>query len=286
MIISDALDYLECPDCQGKLIAKGNLYMCKSCKKNIFVKGNFIDLLPSNPSKLKNVYSKKAYIYYKKQFKIAPDTKFKDVNIWGEYEKGTLGYKVFLRNEEKLMRKFHPRQKIAFCDLSAASGFYTFKYAKKYKFVFHCDINLEYLRFAMKKAQELKVRNIIFVRSDYFKLPFQNGKMDFAICTDSLEYYGRGYDLEIIKSVKQKLGKNGVFIFDLHNKKFYAPYKRIFEYTKTDLLYLQRYFPNLVFYGVGRVPTVFVKSDRLFQVLSKLTFLPAIRHIGVLNNEI
>lgn len=282
MRIAKIIKFLSCPECGNALNDKKSKVACNFCRRKYYCQDNFVDLLPAEPKHLQDVFSAKAYQYYKSQFSVNPKKKFKKFDVWGRYDKATRGYRVFLRAESESIKSHFPKKRTVLCDISAASGFYTLRFAKNFDFVFHCDINLEYLRYAQKKAKKRNVKNIFFIRADYFRLPFRNKAIDLAICIDSLEYYGRENDLQIIKGVYQKLAKKGVFAFDLHYRKFYAPDRNIFEYRQQDLVYLRSYFPDSVFIGLGRAPTNLMFTNAVFRFFSKFKFFPPTRYLGVL----
>lgn len=284
MRLKKILNILVCPDCEGKLVFNKKFTItCGDCERKFYSESNFVDLLPKKPKEIANPYSKGAVKYYLKQFRTDPKKIYRKFNVWGTYETSRRGYKVFLENELKVFEKFYPKQREIFCDISAASGFYTFNAAKKFDIVLHLDINMQYLRFAMKKALEKKVDNIVFIRSDYFSLPIKHKALDTLLCTDSLEYYGLENDIKIMERALNTLKTKGRFILDLHNRKFYYPDPKIFEYGKKELIILKKRFRNIQVIPFGRVPTLLHPSQFLFDISSKLSFMPPVRNILVIS---
>lgn len=282
MLIKQIVKLLKCPDCDGPLMLSEKLF-CKKCKRKFYFEGNFIDLLPKTSVKLKKVFSQKAFNYYQEQFLVDPKEKFRSLDVWGEYNTANKGYRAFLEAEKDLIQKHFPKKKDVFCDISAASGFYTLSFARNYKLILHCDLNIKYLRYSMNKAKKQNIRNVVFIRSDYFRPPFKKNSINMLLCTDSLEYYGPENDARVLAANYESLAKNGVMIFDIHSYKFYAPDKNIFEYTKADLKLLQKQFPRLELHSFGRLPTFLVRSPKAFKLSEFLKFMPPIRYLGVLS---
>lgn len=281
MITSDILYLLLCPDCSGGLIKVARKITCEKCKRIFYSDGNFIDLLPTKPLTILNPYSKKAVTYYHAQYKLPSDKNFKNFKVWGVYDNSTRDYKVFLNQERKIFEKYYSQKKKVFCDLSAASGYYTMRASHDFEIVLHLDINLEYLKYAQKKAKKKDLTNLFFIRADYFNLPIKNEVVDTMICTDSFEYYGLKNDIKIVKKAYKKISKGGRFIFDLHNKKFYYPDKYIFEYGRPEIEILKKELSGIEILSFGRVPTLFHPNNFLFNLFSILSFLPAIRYIAI-----
>jgi len=60
-------------------------------------------------------------------------------------------------------------------------------FIKLFDWVFHCDLSIESMLYTKKKADKQNINNIIFVRTDYTRPPF-NASLDLIFCGDSLIY--------------------------------------------------------------------------------------------------
>ncbi len=290
MKISNHIDNLICPDCSSQddehgLTYKNSQIFCSNCKRNFIFDNGIIDLLPSRPQKISNNVKRVFSDYYKKQFKISANASFRDASAWGEIKDLSKGYQLYLKVEQELIYKNYSIDRNIFCDLSGSQGYFSLNASKHFKTVFFCDINLEYLHYAKKLFKGNGITNVIFIRLDYLQLPFKSKTLDTVLSTDSLIYYGYESDKKVIQSAKSKLKSGGKFIFDLHSKKFYAPAKRIFEYSKMNIQELKQTFKNLNVLPLGRVPTILHPTKLLFDITSYLFFLPPVRYLCILGGE-
>lgn len=286
MKLHDVLQYLACPDCAKELKFVGGNVVCTGCNRRFYHKGNLIDLLPRKPLKLESVHSKKARrMYYLDQYRKAANEIYQNPVAWGRDEDYRKGHKIFIEEEERFFHKLYEGKKTVLCDLSASAGFYTIRASKVFKYILHCDINLEHLQYAQKKAGSSKISNMLFVRSDYFRLPLKDGVIDTFICTDSFQYYGRDHDLKVINRVYKKLSKGGKFIFDLHYKRFYGRSKYNFEYSKQDISFIKEKYKETRVYPMGRVPTFFHPSRWIFRLSTLFFWLPPLRYVCVIAKQ-
>src|SRR2546429_4996904 len=61
-------------------------------------------------------------------------------------------------------------------DVSAGVGDYTLSYARHFKWVLHCDLSIDALRYALARSRRMGLQNVFFLRVDYFALPFRDRK--------------------------------------------------------------------------------------------------------------
>jgi SAM-dependent methyltransferase len=71
------------------------------------------------------------------------------------------------------------------------------------------------LSYARRKARALGIRNILFIRADYFAPPFQ-GSLDRLLCLDTL-IRGEGHDFALLTAIANSLKPTGCAIVDFHN---------------------------------------------------------------------
>ncbi len=280
-----------CPDCSSSKkewdlkVKNDKEIFCPNCNRKFYMNDSFIDLLPTKPtrlgSKVMSIYKE----YYIAQFGVKPHKQFKDPVAWGEQRYIPKGDAIFLDEEGKLVRNNYSRGREVYCDISGSQGNLAFEASNHFRNVYLCDINLEYLQMAMGKAKKLNIKNIIFVRSDYFSVPFRKSSIDTCVSTDSFLYYGVDSDIRVIKSIFERLTDKGILLFDLHNRKFYSPASRIIEYTRREYELLKKIFKNIIFVPLGRVPTIFTKNHFLFKLTSCLSFMPPIRYFCILEKN-
>lgn len=289
-MVTDFINYFCCPDCHTtdrnvRLKQVNGQVVCSKCRRIFLTRDNYIDLLPIKPSTIPKKTHVKFSDYYYEQFKTDPKSVYNEPSAWGEFSKLPRGYQIFLKEEQKIISDNYPKGNNTFCDLSGSQGFFGFIASRYFKTVFFCDINLEYLQHAQRVANKNNIKNIVFIRSDYLNLPFINSTIDAVLSTDSLIYYGMKSDMKVIGSVYKKLKKGGRFIFDLHSKKIYAPAKRIYEYSWSDIKKITKKYKNMKVYMLGRVPTILHPYRTLFYFFSHFRFLPALRYVCILEKR-
>jgi SAM-dependent methyltransferase len=101
------------------------------------------------------------------------------------------------------------------CDISAGAGYYTFEYADDFRVVLHCDLSVDNLTYAWRKARCRGIRNIVFLRADYFALPFRQ-TLDRILCFDTL-IRGEAHDSALLSSIVRSLKPSGSAVIDFHN---------------------------------------------------------------------
>ncbi|HMP86050.1 MAG TPA: methyltransferase domain-containing protein [Lacibacter sp.] len=102
-----------------------------------------------------------------------------------------------------------------YCDFTGSSGYYTFEMSKHFDWVLHCDLSMDSLLYAQQKAAEQNIHNILFIRADYFRPPF-NHVLDLVYCGDTL-IYSPSHEHLLLAGMYQALKSGGVAVFDLHN---------------------------------------------------------------------
>ena len=101
------------------------------------------------------------------------------------------------------------------CDIAAGAGNYTLAYAAHFKTVLHCDLSVENLNYAARKARRLGIQNMFFLRTDYFSSPFHKS-LDRVICFDTL-IRGEQHETAVLGSIARGLKNEGRAVVDFHN---------------------------------------------------------------------
>ena len=129
-----------------------------------------------------------------------------------------------------------------FCDLSAGAGYYTLEYSRHFQHVLHCDLSIESINYAHSQSKKYSIENIIFLRLDYFNLPFFSNIRNI-LCFDTL-IRGEEHERLLLRSIKRALAPGGRALVDFHNW-WHNPLRRIGL--------LQKNFPSRGSYGRRRV---------------------------------
>jgi SAM-dependent methyltransferase len=101
------------------------------------------------------------------------------------------------------------------CDISAGAGYYTLACADLFRLTLHCDLSVGNLSYTRRKAASLGIRNIFFVRMDYFIPPFCNS-LDCLLCMDTL-IHGEAHEFRLLATITNSLNADGFAILDFHN---------------------------------------------------------------------
>jgi SAM-dependent methyltransferase/uncharacterized protein YbaR (Trm112 family) len=215
LLIEEAI---SCPDCKAKISYQDPNFICTECRREFPFKDGILEMLPSAP--IQYAFDKRS-AHHESVYKTLFHTKREDANLersWGNPEavpakwlSTKLGHVSFIK---KLIEENTTARNI-FCDFSGGSGYYTFEFYKLFKWVFHCDLSIESMLYTRKKAEEKNIDNIIFIRTDYTRPPF-NGTLDVIFCGDSL-IYSPFHEGLVLNGINQSLNEGGYAIFDFHN---------------------------------------------------------------------
>jgi SAM-dependent methyltransferase len=139
-----------------------------------------------------------------------------------------------------------PRSSVL-CDISGGAGYYTLKYARHFRMVLHCDLSMASLSYVHRKATELGLTNIYFLRIDYFNPPFL-ASLPGLICIDTL-IRGPAHERLVLRQLTRSLIASGQAVVDFHNW-WHNPVRKIGllpdhfhhnrSYTKTEVAHLLR----------------------------------------------
>jgi SAM-dependent methyltransferase len=101
------------------------------------------------------------------------------------------------------------------CDISAGCGQYTFALARHFKWVLHCDLSVDSLSYAARKSAQMGISNILFLRVDYFRMPFAHS-LDRILCFDTL-IRGKVHEEALLRQIRRALRPGGKATVDFHN---------------------------------------------------------------------
>lgn len=242
MLIDKYLEVLKCPNTHEDLSIEWRSLVnkWKSFKYKIY-DGNFVELLSDMPY---NVNIKSSRIkdnsFYINQINQWINLSIDVSDAWGKIENLPLWHRFFIKKEMELIyeQTKNKRKHIAI-DISAWVWTYTFELAKQYDLVIHFDLRDKSLVYAYNKSKELWIDNILFVRWDWFNLPFQKNIADLIISIDSFIYYGIKDDIKVIDDMYSLLNDKWIIFADFHHSKPFFHNKKIHEYTNKEIVYLK-----------------------------------------------
>lgn len=214
--LQELLPILTCPDDHGALRESGDGLECAGCGRRFPVLApNLVELLPRVEALRDDgsAYSADYLAERSREFVFRADAE-----AWGAPEG---------RPEPWVERKYRQVEAVrellldgepsegVMCDFSAGAGYYTFAYARDWRYVLHCDLSVDGLAYAHRKAERLGLRNILFVRMDYLRPPFR-GTLDRVVCLDSL-IRGEAHEKRLLGTIRRALRPGGAAVVDFHN---------------------------------------------------------------------
>lgn len=279
MQISDLVHVLKCPDSDEPLVIEdGKLVSAKSRIEHRIVESNFIELTPSKPAPLSDTCSWiNATNFYVEQLGKTIDLSIEEKSAWGIYEQFPKGYQNFISIEQQKIEYVtrNTNRKILL-DLSGGCGTYTFHFARFFEHIIHFDLYDQSLNYAWHQARKQNIKNILFIRGDYFHLPFLNESISAIISTDAFIYYSPADDLRVLQHARNMLEPTGVMFADFHNRK---PFRRnidIHEYTKQEMHFLQTGLPGSKIHRFCGVPTSLLVGP-FKHLLHRMPLTPPVR---------
>jgi len=257
-ILDSAISYLACPNDQGTLCVQEKRLVCNLCKTNFeILNENTIELIPKEhfEPKIQNETTK-SYSEYYSDLKTLGHSRDSKKRLWGvKTQTVPEGFVQKLRN---LISEI-VADKIV-CDAGAGSGDYSLLLAKKSELVFHCDLDLEAILAAREEAKKLKLGNILFIRCNYFSLPFKDNSLPCITCIDVL-LRGQEHDDKLLTDIFAKITKEGIALFDFHSKERAQVNKNLDLdgcYSKEEIESLSKKFnfKIIMLKGMGFAPTI------------------------------
>lgn len=209
---------LYCPDDGAALVREGEGLHCPRCGRTFPIqRGMFAELLPLATTPLPGSTSK-----YESDYHEAFNQPFAwnpDAVAWGAPESFPPHWVERRQRQVRLSAGLlaegcDPAQTTA-CDLSGGAGYYSMAYAGQFRNVIHCDLSVDSINYVMAKSQQRGLANMVFLRIDYFRPPFQ-ANLDRLICFDTL-IRGEEHERMLLQSISRCLSPTGQALVDFHN---------------------------------------------------------------------
>jgi 2-polyprenyl-3-methyl-5-hydroxy-6-metoxy-1,4-benzoquinol methylase len=278
-VLDSLISFLACPDDSNSLYIENNNLKCEFCEKKFrIINENTVELLPTESFEITaDDETTKTYTKYYADLQTLGYSQDPKKKLWGiETKTAPEGFVKTLRNF--ILKNI--KNEIV-CDVGAGSGDYSLLLAKKSKYVFHCDLDLEAIMAAKESAKKHNLKNILFVHCNYFSLPFKDDSLQNITCIDVLER-GREHDKKLIVEISKKLQKTSKVILDFHSKERAKVNKKLDLggcYSKDEIItILKQSFEITLIVGMGFAPTLNQFPQSLYPILnflSKKLFPPA-----------
>ncbi len=213
---ADLAPLLCCPDDETGLKFENGVMRCVLCSRRFHIEDeDFIEMLPSRPLELSEDTS------YRRGYLDAFGESFcddPDALAWGAAELVSSSWLLKrlrqVQGVESIVTAGTNKQQVL-CDVAAGAGHYTTAYATQFRLVLHCDLSVSNLSYARRRARRLGIHNILFIRCDYFSLPFRQ-TIDRILCLDTL-IRGEEHDSALLVSIGRALTPSGQAVVDFHN---------------------------------------------------------------------
>jgi SAM-dependent methyltransferase len=211
---------LRCPDDWGELNCKEGNIECGRCGRVYpILRGDILEILPSRPAKYSSSPNQEYACEYDREFREVFEIR-ESAMAWGAPEVSPPAWTGKRERQvsavlSHLMRDGKRLRDIVLCDVSAGSGHYTLASAHYFKWVLHCDLSVDNLNYAIRRSVQMGISNVLFLRVDYFRLPFVHS-LDRILCFDTL-IRGKDHEKALLQSIHKALRPQGEAIVDFHN---------------------------------------------------------------------
>ena len=209
---------LCCPDDQRSLRSNDGTLRCCHCGRVYPVReGGILDLLPSKPAG--SPANPEYAAYYHFEFYRAFEPR-EGANPWGLRETQSPSWRRHRERQVRTVLSMLRRDEARFedrilGDVSAGVGDYTLSYARHFKWVLHCDLSIDALRYALARSRRMGLQNVFFLRVDYFALPFRSS-IDRLLCLDTL-IRGQDHEKALLNQIERATASEGRAIVDFHH---------------------------------------------------------------------
>lgn len=277
-LIKKYIDLFKCPNSWEDLYIKWKFLISNNwLYKYPILDSNFIEFLPEKPYKVSIESSWISdFNFYHSQIKKHIDLSnisnyarwvTKNMSLWQSkfinYELNYIKKKISLLKNKKIC-----------IDISWWCGTHTFELASNFDLVIHFDLWDQSLNYAYHQAKQLWINNILFIRWDFFNLPFKECIADIIISIDTFIYYSIDDDIKVLKSCQNIINKTGVVMTDFHNKKPLNNNKKIHEYDKKEIKYLKKHFKRSKLNKFCNIPAKLLKYKILLKIERIFIFSP------------
>jgi len=278
--IEKAVSFLACPHDDGNLELNNEELSCSICSSKFrILDNNTIDLTPKNK---KNMDISKVSEHYISDYTNITKENSEDISEERiqafELDSRLQGY--LLENQKEMLRIIDNR---VLCDVGAGVGDHSIEFSKKSSLVFHCDLDMQVIGIAKKRSKQLGLNNIMFIRSDYFSLPFKKNSLPQVVCTGAMGRWGNTHDSLQVEQIAKILKKDGKAVIDFMAKERKGLPKDEFKknrLSKKEISSLLKKF-NLEISnvkGIGYMPSSMKVSRSTYKIgnlLSKMVLGPS-----------
>lgn len=219
---------LVCPDDGARLSCSRTSIECPACSRKFAIsEDGVVDLVPLRQREIAGTRNALYWNQYTKEFKkpYVPNPK---AIAWGAPETVDSGWVLKRMRQVRAVRPLVADSQFSksqwFCDVAAGAGNYTISYAPAFRGVLHCDLSVDNLSYAARRAKRLGARNIFFLRIDYFSPPFSNS-LDRVICLDTL-VRGEEHEIALLQTIQAALKPDGRAVVDFHHW-WHNPLRRV-----------------------------------------------------------
>lgn len=210
---------MACPDDHSPLHRTPEAFQCEICGRTFpILKDTFVELLPTHAAEIKGNVGTTYRQNYLRKFA----SKFTWETTALPFGAAEAASAAWIRKRYRQVERVLPliangedTSNLVLCDFSGGPGHHTLTYSSKFKAVIHCDLSVDSIDYARRKAESLNLNNLIFARMDYLSPPFQMS-CDRIICFDTL-IRGESHDRALLRSIHQSLKPNGFAVVDFHN---------------------------------------------------------------------
>jgi SAM-dependent methyltransferase len=210
---------LSCPDDGGSLRHASGEFLCSSCTRRFPIYAdNLAEILPRRPCDVSASANPACHEGYLRAFE--EGYRYDEASLaWGAEESVSESWSRKRRRQvavvQPLITEGSTPSESVLCDIAAGAGYYTLAYAHRFRFVLHCDLSVDNLSYAWRKARARGIQNIFFLRSDYFTPPFRQS-LHRILCLDTL-IRGEAHDSILLAAIVRSLRPAGRAVVDFHN---------------------------------------------------------------------
>ncbi len=232
-ILESSSKYLACPKDKSELIFTNDGLLCSNCNSKFkVINGNTIDFISTENEvkQLSNIEGDYESLY---SSLISSGSSTEKYRRDQHFSKAPLNnyIKQYLKKLKKLIGT-----KIVL-DIGSGRGDYSLELSKNCELVFHCDLDSQSMNIAREEAKMQKIENILFVRCDYFSLPFKTNSLPCCLNVGNL-YHGKEHELKLFNTTLDIVSEGGLLISDFQSKertKMHSSSSMATRYSKNEL---------------------------------------------------
>jgi SAM-dependent methyltransferase len=206
---------LSCPDDGGSLRLYPDRMECEACGRDFAAEGDYVSLVSAEAAPLAGGTPYPRFYRGARRETETDRVHRPGWRIPGSGPRRLIEYKRRQVGAAGRLLEEGVERRELLCDFSAGPGYYTLPYARTWRAVIHCDLSLDSLGEARRRAQRENAGNILFVRMDYLRPPFR-GTLPRILCLDSL-VRGPEHERGLLEAIRRALAPDGAAIVDFHN---------------------------------------------------------------------